>query len=86
TGDDGDDAAASAGATRRVRKAGTRRADQPWIEPTGTDCPPSHPVKAKLTSMLYHLPGMAAYKRTRPDRCYLDAEAAEADGFTRAKR
>jgi hypothetical protein len=78
--------APSGGGTRRVRKPGTRRGEQPWIEPMGIDCPTSHPVKAKLSSMLYHLPGMAAYKRTRPDRCYRDAESAEADGFTRAKR
>ncbi|HVL93936.1 MAG TPA: hypothetical protein VM264_11430 [Acidimicrobiales bacterium] len=43
-------------------------------------------MKAKLLSRLFHLPGMAAYARTRPDRCYLDAAAAENDGFTRAKR
>ena len=73
---------AAAKATTRVRKA--RR--QGWVEPVDDEAPGSHPVKAKLSSMLYHLPGMAAYKRTRPDRCYADAEAAEADGFTRAKR
>ncbi|MGI8686121.1 MAG: hypothetical protein ACR2MO_13715 [Acidimicrobiales bacterium] len=68
--------------TKRVRKA--RR--QPWVEPLGNDPPTSYPVKAKLSSMLYHLPGMAFYDRTRPDRCYIDAEAAEADGFRRSKR
>jgi hypothetical protein len=46
----------------------------------------SHPVKAKESSRLYHLPGMLAYERTRPDRCYPSPEAAEADGFVRAKR
>jgi len=85
-------ATASAEATRsatpdpvraRVRKARRRRS---WVEPFGADTPTSHPVKAKLSSMLYHLPGMAFYDRTRPDRCYVDAEAAEADGFIRAKR
>jgi hypothetical protein len=35
---------------------------------------------------LYHLPGMLAYDRTHPDRCYPSPEAAETDGFTRAKR
>ena len=69
-------------AKTRVRKA--RR--QPWVEPLGKDTPTSHPVKAKLSSMLYHLPGMAFYDRTRPDRCYVDEAAAEADGFIRAKR
>src|SRR5579875_3025022 len=57
-----------------------------WVEPIGTACPPTHPVKAKLSSHLYHLPGMLAYRRTHPDRCYRDAEAAERDGFVRAKR
>jgi hypothetical protein len=59
---------------------------QAWVEPGPDGCPESHPVKAKVTSMIYHLPGMLAYSRTRPDRCYADPEAAEADGFVRAKR
>lgn len=74
----------------RTKKAPTKKAAgrgrQPWVAPEGSDCPATHPVKAKLASMLYHLPGMAAYNRTRPDRCYVDAAAAEADGFIRAKR
>ncbi len=57
-----------------------------WVEPTDGACPPTHPVKVKLSSGIFHLPGMLAYERTRPDRCYTDAEAAAADGFTRAKR
>lgn len=57
-----------------------------WVEPIGNTCPPSHPVKAKLSSRLFHLPGMFAYDRTRPDRCYRDEAAAAADGLTRAKR
>jgi hypothetical protein len=48
-------------------------------------CPPSHPIKAKLRSGLYHQPGMAAYERTHPDRCYAEAVDAEADGLRRAK-
>jgi hypothetical protein len=58
-----------------------------WVAPDEAGaCPESHPVKVKLSSRLYHLPGMNAYARTRPDRCYPTAEAAQADGFTRAKR
>lgn len=57
-----------------------------WVEPEGRECPPGHPVKAKLSSRIYHLPGMLAYDRTNPDRCYRDGEAAEADGLRRAKR
>jgi hypothetical protein len=58
-----------------------------WVTPDdGSDVLTSYPVKAKESSRLYHLPGMLAYDRTRPDRCYLTPEAAEADGFVRAKR
>lgn len=71
----------AAGRTRKAASSATS-----WVEPTGSVCPPSHPVKAKLSSKLYHLPGMLAYARTTPDRCYGGPEAAEADGLTRAKR
>jgi hypothetical protein len=91
---DAEQAAAGAPApTRRAaprkataRKAPARSTGAPWVEPDGKACPPTHPVKAKLASRLYHLPGMLAYDRTVPDRCYADPAAAEADGFTRAKR
>jgi hypothetical protein len=43
-------------------------------------------VKVKLSSGIFHEPGMLAYDRTTPDRCYRDAASAEADGFRRAKR
>ena len=61
--------------------------DRAWLpaDESGA-CPPTHPVKAKRSTRLYHEPGTAAYDRARPDRCYVNAEAAEADGFTRAKR
>lgn len=57
-----------------------------WVEPDDATCPASHPVKAKMTSKVFHLPGMAHYGRTRPDRCYPDAASAEADGLRQAKR
>ncbi|MGH9273695.1 MAG: hypothetical protein ACRDZU_03520 [Acidimicrobiales bacterium] len=57
-----------------------------WVEPTGEVCPTSHPVKAKLSSKIFHLPGMLNYDRTKPDRCYRDATAAEGDGLRAAKR
>jgi hypothetical protein len=58
----------------------------PWVEPKadGT-CPASHPIKAKVKSGIYHEPGGANYDRTKPDRCYLDAATAEADGLRRSK-
>ena len=58
----------------------------PWVPPgEGGTCPAAHPVKAKLRSGIYHLEGMAAYTRTVADRCYPSPEAAEADGFRRAR-
>ncbi|MDQ6613910.1 MAG: hypothetical protein M3083_03965 [Actinomycetota bacterium] len=57
-----------------------------WAEPLDGACPPTHPIKAKAASGIYHLPGMLNYDRTKPDRCYADESAASADGFTKAKR
>ena len=59
---------------------------EPWVEPVDGECPPTHPVKGKMSSKIYHLPGGFNYARTRPDRCYVDAAAAEADGLRPAKR
>jgi hypothetical protein len=76
-------------APARTAKRASKRASvasKSWVEASGSVCPPSHPVKAKQTSFLYHLPGMAAYERTKPDRCYRDERAARADGFLPAKR
>ena len=57
-----------------------------WVDPDGPTAPVSHPVKGKLSSGIYHLPGMLNYERTVPDRWYRDAAAAEADGLRPAKR
>ncbi len=57
-----------------------------WQAPVDGSCPDGYPVKAKLRSGIFHLPGMAAYERTTPDRCYPSAEAAVADGLRPAKR
>jgi len=43
-------------------------------------------VKAKLRSAIFHLPGMAAYARTTPDRCYRDEQSAAGDGLRKAAR
>jgi large subunit ribosomal protein L17 len=62
-------------------------AEAPWVDPLPDGgCPDSHPVKAKLSSKIFHVPGGLAYDRTTPDRCYRDAATAEADGFRAAKR
>jgi hypothetical protein len=58
----------------------------PWVEPVEGAAPATHPVKAKVASKIYHLPGMTNYDRTTPDRCYRDAAAAEADGFRKSQR
>ncbi len=61
--------------------------DPPAVEPDAEgNCPVSHPIKGKRTSGIYHQPGGFAYDRTRADRCYLDAAAAEHDGLRAAKR
>lgn len=58
-----------------------------WLEANGsTEAPPGHAVKAKLGSGIYHVPGGAMYDRTKPDRWYISAAAAEADGLRKAKR
>jgi len=58
----------------------------PWTEPVDGDCPPGFPVKVKLTSGIFHVPGGLSYERTRPDRCYASPEVAAADGFRPARR
>jgi hypothetical protein len=56
-----------------------------WIDPVEGACPASHPVKAKLSSGIFHVPGGINYDRTRPDRCYIDGDAAERDGLRQSK-
>jgi hypothetical protein len=77
-------------ARKAAKKAGARAAKSAggrvWVEPRGSVCPPTHPIKAKLKSGIFHLPGMVAYERTNPDRCYKDPKAAESDGLRQAKR
>jgi hypothetical protein len=68
-----------------AEQAAEQAVEQAWEEPDGRACPASHPIKAKLSSGRFHLPGMAAYQRTIPDRCYATTEAAELDGLQRAK-
>jgi hypothetical protein len=57
-----------------------------WVDPDAGECPASHPVKAKLGSGIFHVPGGGSYDRTKADRCYLDAASAESDGLRPAKR
>ncbi len=55
------------------------------IRPVDGRCPDSHPVRAKESSRIYHLPGMLNYDRMRPDVCFATTEAAEAAGYRRSK-
>ncbi|HUW04365.1 MAG TPA: hypothetical protein VMW08_18590 [Acidimicrobiales bacterium] len=57
-----------------------------WVEPNGDVCPTTHPVKAKMSSKIFHVLGGLSYDRTSPDRCYATPADAEADGFRAAKR
>jgi micrococcal nuclease len=57
-----------------------------WVLPKDGACPDGYPVKAKVTSRIYHVPGGTSYARTSPDRCYATPADAEADGFRAAKR
>jgi hypothetical protein len=57
-----------------------------WVAAEAGACPVSHPVKGKRSSGIFHVPGGQNYERTRADRCYVDAAAAEADGLRRALR
>ena len=47
---------------------------------------PGYDIKVKLSSGIYHRPGMLAYERTLADRWYASADDAAADGFRAAKR
>lgn len=60
---------------------------QRWVEPdAGGSCPGSHPVKAKVESGIFHVPGGAHYDRTHADRCYRDPDAASEDGLRPSKQ
>ena len=71
-----------------VPRPATRAAARfaPFVVPAADGSfPETHPVKAKLASGINHVPGTANYDRTKPDRCYVSAAAAEADGLRAAK-
>jgi hypothetical protein len=58
-----------------------------WVDADADGgCPPGYPVKGKLASGIFHVAAGANYERTRADRCYVSAEAAEADGLRASKR
>jgi hypothetical protein len=59
-------------------------AEQRWCAPVGGACPEGYPIKV-AKSGIYHVPGGRSYVRTMAERCYVNAEDAEADGYRRAK-
>jgi hypothetical protein len=79
------EAARGASTTERAPAAASGTADS-WVEPVDGACPLSHPVKAKMSSRIFHVEGGLNYARTKPDRCYRDPAAAEADGLRKAAR
>ena len=68
------------------RPAAAPRPTRSWVEPLddGT-CPAAYPVKGKLASGIYHVPGGMNYERTNPDRCYADTDGADHDGLRPSK-
>ncbi len=60
-------------------------ADTDWVLPIDGQCPEGYPIKANDTSRIFHVPGGRFYDRTVAERCYANTEAAERDGYRRAK-
>ncbi len=56
-----------------------------WVLPIDDSCPDGFPIKANDNSHIFHVPGGRFYDRTVAERCYATAEAAERDGYRRAK-
>jgi len=72
--------------TGPARKSPTGKAEDPpgerlWVAANDGVCPQSHPVKAKLSSKIFHTPASRNYSRTKADRCYPDESSAQADGL-----
>jgi len=85
--DDPEPAPATVTAADTRTTAAAETSPTAWVTPDDTGgCPHGYPVKVKVTSGIYHLPGGLAYDRTKPDRCYATPQAAEADGYRAAKR
>lgn len=74
-----------------ARKSPTGKAEDPpgermWVAAKDGVCPPSHPVKAKLSSKIFHTPESRNYSRCNADRCYPDEASAQADGLRPPQR
>ena len=83
--------AAKPSRTGPARRSPTGKAEEPpgerlWVPANDGVCPQSHPVKAKLSSKIFHTPGARNYSRTKADRCYPDEQSALGDGLRPAQR
>jgi hypothetical protein len=83
--------AAKPSRTGPARRSPTGKAEEPpgerlWVQANDGVCPQTHPVKAKLSSKIFHTPGSRNYSRTQADRCYPDEASAQADGLRPALR
>jgi len=57
-----------------------------WVTATsGGGAPEGFPVKVKVSSGIFHVPGGRFYDRTNPDRWYATTAAALADGYRQSK-
>jgi acetyl esterase/lipase len=83
---DATDNSGATAATATPAAAASDVAEPAWL-PANEDgsTPAGHPVKVKESSGIFHVPGGRFYDRTKPDRCYPTAAAAEADGYRRSK-
>ncbi len=61
--------------------------DPDWVRADGShECPASHPVKAKASSMIYYAPESGHYDRTIPDVCFASDADALAAGYRAPRR
>jgi hypothetical protein len=71
----------------RLVEPASPRSPAKWVDPDEHGgCPGSHPIKGNRSSRIFHAPGGAFYEQTKAERCFCDAEAAEADGYRPSKR
>lgn len=57
-----------------------------WVAAGEMEEPPTgFPVKVKVSSGIFHVPGGRFYDRTNADRFYATTDAAEADGYRQSK-
>ena len=57
--------------------------------PSGSDCPPSQPVKGNHSSSgewIYHVPGGQFYRVTKPEACFATADDARRAGYRPSQR